>query len=338
MQILDYCTLVDPDLPPAGTATAVQVYQRGYGVQFRSADRAREYFHERVNLSDRAFLFVTDSFPDGDDGHRQIVSDQDWIHIQFRIAGGGFESISGLVMETPEQSCIVSRYPKNSIIDRTVQKAGHWRYACLYASPKGLMELLDIQSSGVPEESRWLIADGQGQEFRSSTLPIQSRMVMSVQDVLSCPFRSISRRAYMRSKALELLSTLIHVLEAGTERRGGAGIGVSAADAERLARARDIMTENLESNLTLAELARRVSLNRTKLAVGFKAIYGISVQAYWRDAKLSRARELLMQPNARITEVALSLGYSELSSFTRAFTRKFGFLPREYRKIARAAS
>jgi len=336
MQILDYCTLIDAALAPPGMAAAAQVYQGGEGVQFRSTVRGRECFHERVQLSDRAFLLATDSSPDGDDDYRQVVSDEDWIHIQFRVAGAGVENIAGQYpIETPEQSCIVSRYPKNSVIDRTIHSAKRWKYACLYVSPRGLADLLGIKPSSAPENSQWLLAAEQGQEFRSSTLPLQSRMAMAVQDILSCPFRGGSRRAYMHAKALELLSTVVHALETGSEQTGRSGVRLSASDAERLAYARDIMTEALESNLTLAELARRVGLNRTKLALGFKAVYGTSVQAFWRDARLSRARELLMQPNARITEVALSMGYSEHSSFTRAFTRKFGSLPREFRKMSR---
>lgn len=335
MQILDYLTMVDASLPPAGMSAAAEVYGRGGGVQFRSADPAGEYFHERVQLSDRAFLFATDASPVGENAYRQVVKDEDGIHIQFRIAGGGVETISELyAVDTPEQSCIVSRYPKSTVIDRTIHEAGRWRYLCLYASPRGLTELLDIEPGNVPRNSQWLAAE-QGQGFHSITLPLQSRMAMAVQDVLSCPFRGGNRRAYMRAKALELLSTVIHALETGSENLGRSGVRLSASDVERLACARGLMMEDLESNLTLAELARRVGLNRTKLALGFKEVYGTSVQAYWRDAKLSRARELLMQPNARITEVALSMGYSELSSFTRAFTRKFGYLPREFRKMSR---
>jgi len=88
------------------------------------------------------------------------------------------------------------------------------------------------------------------------------------------------------------------------------------------------MLQELGDSLTLAALARRVGLNRTKLALGFKEIYGTSVQAYWRDARLSRARELLQNAGARVTDIALTLGYSELSSFTRAFSRRYGVLPK----------
>jgi AraC-like DNA-binding protein len=132
----------------------------------------------------------------------------------------------------------------------------------------------------------------------------------------------------MRAKSLELLSTVLDALD---DSKPEWQVKLSSADFRKISRARQIMTTELEATLTLAELAHRVGLNRTKLALGFKGVYGTSVQAYWRDAKLDRARELLRAGDLPVTEVALSLGYSELSSFTRAFTRRFGVLPRDCR-------
>ena len=38
---------------------------------------------------------------------------------------------------------------------------------------------------------------------------------------------------------------------------------------------------------------------------------------------------MLRSQGLSVNEVALRVGYSEISSFTRAFTRKFGVLPRD---------
>jgi AraC family transcriptional activator of pyochelin receptor len=108
-------------------------------------------------------------------------------------------------------------------------------------------------------------------------------------------------------------------------------IVLSPLDVSKLDKARRMMLDQLETPMTLGMLARRVGLNRTKLALGFKEVFGLPVQEYWRAERLNRARELLQGSNARVTDVALSLGYSEVSSFARAFSRKFGLLPRSLR-------
>jgi AraC family transcriptional regulator, transcriptional activator of the genes for pyochelin and ferripyochelin receptors len=80
-----------------------------------------------------------------------------------------------------------------------------------------------------------------------------------------------------------------------------------------------------------------VGLNRTKLTVGFKAVFGAPVNAYWRDKRLSAARDLLRAQDLPVSTVALRVGYAELSSFTRAFTAKFGFPPKALRSRAAQA-
>ena len=48
------------------------------------------------------------------------------------------------------------------------------------------------------------------------------------------------------------------------------------------------------------------------------------------------AADLLTKPDFKISEVALAVGYSDQSAFTRAFTREFGKAPKAYQmeKIA----
>jgi AraC family transcriptional regulator, transcriptional activator of the genes for pyochelin and ferripyochelin receptors len=164
--------------------------------------------------------------------------------------------------------------------------------------------------------------------FRSDTIPLNPALMAPLSDVFSCTLRGSMRRAYMRGKSLEILSTLVDALDRTTEQHAASEIKLSPADLAKLAVARSLMIEHLEDPLSLAPLARRVGLNRTKLALGFKATYGDSVQAYWRDVRLLRARDLLQSGGIGVTEAAFSVGYSELSSYTRAFSWKFGVLPK----------
>lgn len=334
MQITDYRTLVDPSKTYGGLASTEGVYASGDGVQFRSPEQGVTFFHEAVRLSDEAYLLATEVSPTGDSSHTQLVDGDDWLHVQFRFKGGGFEQVGpDHHVETPERSCIVSRYPKGSVIAREIKRADTWKYACLYLRPSAFTDLLDISEDALPENATWLGAERDA-EFRSDTLPLTPAMMAPLSDIFACAFRGPVRRAYMRAKSLEILSTLVHTLDRPVGLDARSAVKLSTADLNKLALARDIMVQDLENALSLAGLARRVGLNRTKLALGFKATYGDSVQAFWRDARLVRARELLQSGEVGVTEAAFTVGYSEISSFTRAFTRKFGVLPKAYKPKA----
>ncbi|HVK79662.1 MAG TPA: AraC family transcriptional regulator [Verrucomicrobiae bacterium] len=328
MQPFDYSQLLETHDRPWGPQSE-RLYHQGDGVQYRSEANSDDLLQETVRLNDSAFLLASDFAINTDQTHQQIVTGSDWIHVQFRLNGGGQESIGGAhVVATPEKSCVVSRYPQDALIDREMHDAKRRKYVCLFASPGGLACLMDMPSSKMPAGLEWLI-DEDNSEFHSRSVALRSSMALAANDVFNCRFVGNSRRAYMRAKALELVADALDSLERQPEAPQHKIVRLTRADLEHIAEARAIMLDNLESTLTLAVLARRVGLNRTKLAIGFKDLYGVSVQAFWRDAKLAKAIELLRDSDMPVTEVAFSLGYTEHSSFTRAFRKKFGVLPRD---------
>lgn len=331
MQIIDYSTFLDSaavrGFVSSEAAQDEDIYDGDEGIRFCSDERHHVCW-ESVRLAEDAFLLASQDSAGAVLNYRQVVSGSDWVHIQFRLNGGGCEDIARTgTVETPAGSCIVSRYPENCFVERTVDAAKGWKVACLFATPAALTRLLDVPAARLPANALWLADEAHAQP-RSILLPLQSSMIFAVDDILSCAYRGGNRRAYMRGKSLDLLSTVIHAL-GRTVSREEPRMRLSAADTERIALAHSVMCARLEGRLTLSELARKVGINRTKLALGFKAVYGVSVQAFWRDAKLDRARQMLRDGAIPVTEVAFAVGYSELSSFTRAFTRRFGISPRE---------
>jgi len=317
--------LADDCVPAEG------IYEGRDGMQLRTGGPRSQLVQEAVQVTEGALLFASDSSAAGSWTHKQLVSDSDWVHFQFRLSGGGEEKVCNTSVNTPDKSCTVVRYPQDSIVERLTHSAESYRVACLLVSPKALTRLIGAPATDLPEGTLWIARD-EPLELQATILPLSSAMRLAVNDILSCRYSGHARRTYMRGKSLELLSSVIHDLDSRSGEREQSGLVLSPLDFGKLDRARRIMLQEMECSMTLAELARRVGLNRTKLALGFKDVYGVSVQAFWRDEKLNRARELLQSADARITDVALSVGYSELSSFTRAFIRKFGEVPRAIKR------
>ena len=82
-----------------------------------------------------------------------------------------------------------------------------------------------------------------------------------------------------------------------------------------------------------ADLAARFSVPEKKLRSAFLSLYGCTPYSYQRDAKMTRAAELLVQrPEMPVSEIAFSLGYSDEFYFTKVFHSRYGTSPREFRK------
>ena len=58
----------------------------------------------------------------------------------------------------------------------------------------------------------------------------------------------------------------------------------------------------------------------------------VNFMAWVSDQRLRRSAELIVSTDRKINEIAISCGYNDLPTFTRAFKRQFGVSPSEYRK------
>jgi AraC-like DNA-binding protein len=87
-------------------------------------------------------------------------------------------------------------------------------------------------------------------------------------------------------------------------------------------------------SLTGAALASRLGVSRRELFRRLSA-EGTTCHRLVEDLRLSRARHLLAAGDAPIAEIAFAVGYPDQSSFTRAFSRRSGTAPGEWRRRGR---
>jgi len=84
--------------------------------------------------------------------------------------------------------------------------------------------------------------------------------------------------------------------------------------------------------VTLAMLSAAAGLERRTFLRRFAAATGVTPMDYCRAVRLARARELLEGGRMPLKRIAESLGYVDLSSFSRAFRRAHGVPPGAYRQ------
>ncbi len=89
---------------------------------------------------------------------------------------------------------------------------------------------------------------------------------------------------------------------------------------------------------SLRELAPLVNLSFSRLGHLCKAQTGTTLMKHAGSCRLQRAANLLLQTESQVKEIAYVVGYQHPSSFVRAFRRKFGVRPTDYRAIAVAAN
>jgi AraC-like DNA-binding protein len=109
-----------------------------------------------------------------------------------------------------------------------------------------------------------------------------------------------------------------------------AGVG-PAADAQRILEAMRLIRENHADKLSVDELARKVAMSPSHFAHRFSAVARVSPMRYLREVRLDAARSRLASDGARVSEVAVAVGFESPAHFTREFKRRFGVSPSKTR-------
>src|SRR5579872_2986763 len=89
----------------------------------------------------------------------------------------------------------------------------------------------------------------------------------------------------------------------------------------------DFMLRHMSEPLTIATLAERVNLSRSRFTALFVAQTGTAPMRYLQRARLRRARLLVDRTFLTVKEIMGAVGYSDPSHFTRDFRREHGVAP-----------
>lgn len=105
-------------------------------------------------------------------------------------------------------------------------------------------------------------------------------------------------------------------------------------EATLVARARDWLSDNMERNVGLEELAQVVDLGRFRLLRAFERETGLPPHAWLIQARVARARDLL-RAGLPPAEVAAAVGFHDQAHLTRRFHALVGVTPGRFAAEAR---
>jgi AraC-like DNA-binding protein len=100
-------------------------------------------------------------------------------------------------------------------------------------------------------------------------------------------------------------------------------------------RAKKYIHGHLGEKILIKDICEAVGCSKSTLISAFSREYGITVNAYITDEKLSEGERLLCGTNMSLGEITSEIGFSDQAYFSRAFTAKYGISPSRYRKIMR---
>lgn len=104
------------------------------------------------------------------------------------------------------------------------------------------------------------------------------------------------------------------------------------AEPPAITRAKQFIQEHQADELSLGDVAKAVNASTFYFCKLFKKSTGLNFTEYLSRVRIEKARNLLLNPNLRISEVAFASGFQSLTHFNRIFRRIAGESPTQYRK------
>lgn len=101
-----------------------------------------------------------------------------------------------------------------------------------------------------------------------------------------------------------------------------------------LKRVIEYIDQNYMHRLTLENVAKHVFLNKTYISQMFMKHLGISFVSYLESVRIYKAQELLQNTDMSVTKIAEETGYASQSYFTKAFKKRVGMSPLQYRSVS----
>lgn len=98
-----------------------------------------------------------------------------------------------------------------------------------------------------------------------------------------------------------------------------------------ISRAKEFIKQHYSEELSLGQVAKAVNVSTFYFCKMFKKVTGLNFTDYVSRVRVERAKNLLLNPNLRVSEIAYEVGFQSLTHFNRVFKKILGQSPTLYR-------
>ena len=296
--------------------------------------------------------------PDSAQHHSDAVIERLKAADQFTHYAESFEKLTGL----PLSLCSLREWPPgargedcgNAFCDAML-RAGHHCKACMETQraleqntvnePRSVTCLGGICETGVPVRQREqivgflvvgpvLLGTASERQF-SQTVAVMKRRHIPTDDAKLHEVY-FSTRSLLPERHAPVVQMLIVFAEHLSLLASQPVVLDQHAEPEPIAKARRFIRDNLGQPLRLEDVARSAALSTSYFSRMFKKSTSLRLTEYLSRVRIDQAKELLLNPNLHISEVAYAVGFQSVSHFNRVFKSLESEAPGAYRERMKA--
>lgn len=163
------------------------------------------------------------------------------------------------------------------------------------------------------------------QNIRPAQIPIDFRINALLDELLN-GVTSTGVQLFMQARIYELLWIYIQSVTKAENNSS------SLTHSRLMQSVRSFIGTHLEDKLSTSLLAKQFGISSTTLKRQFRLQFNQTIRDYIFEQRMLLAKQLITHTELPVSTIGTRIGYVEFSSFTRAFIKRFGHPPSQFRK------
>jgi YesN/AraC family two-component response regulator len=103
---------------------------------------------------------------------------------------------------------------------------------------------------------------------------------------------------------------------------------LSQIDEQFMNKVMEVIEDHIsDENFSIEEFGKDVAMSRSQIHRKLKALTGKSASLYLRSVRLSKAKKMIEERKATISEISYMVGFSSPAYFSRCYKEEFGVTP-----------
>lgn len=245
------------------------------------------------------------------------------IHSRFMLSGGLTHSIKNLGDFRIAEGQAAALYGESADCTVIYEPAKEYVSLDIFFAPSLAGQLAEV----FPELQEMLSKDGMHLITKHPCF-ISPSMKDVIRQLLECPFDAATSEFYFELKVREVLYVILEQAYRDKKSKNA----FKSYETEKLVQAKDYLLSDLGRTPTIRELSRIVAINEFKLKSGFRQLFGMGVFECLQEARMEKARELLLSTDKPLKELCVLTGYRRTTNFITAFRKRFGYTPNSLRR------
>ena len=203
--------------------------------------------------------------------------------------------------------------------------------------PPGAPQFYSWGESPAIEPHSWMHVEGAWvqQEVSANMLPVNQPVQVSNSGIMDDTLTLLLKEMQQGTSADSVILQNLFQIWARSVGRELNTSDTVARVSPALLRVQNHLDEHYNQPYTLDELATLAGMSRSHLCHQFRDAFDSTIGQYVIRKRMSVAQRMLYDVNLRISEIAETVGYSDIYQFSKQFKKSFGVSPTKYREEQR---